>query len=72
MSVLIGEAIKKAIDPKTKKIIWKHSEEEYLDSRGLCMKDGRIYYYSPDNVMFRSIKKVEAFLAETSKEEETD
>ncbi|MHC4540937.1 MAG: outer membrane protein assembly factor BamB family protein, partial [Planctomycetota bacterium] len=36
-----------AIDPATKKILWHHSEEDYLDSRGVCMKDGRIYAYSP-------------------------
>ena len=36
-----------AIDPVTKKILWRHHEDEYLDSRGVCMKNGRIYYYSP-------------------------
>ncbi len=36
-----------AIDPKTKNVRWAHNEEEYLDSRGVCMKNGRIYVYCP-------------------------
>jgi len=36
-----------AFDLKTKKLLWHHSEAEYIDSRGICMKNGRIYYYSP-------------------------
>jgi outer membrane protein assembly factor BamB len=36
-----------AIDSRTKKFLWKHEEQEYLDSRGFCMARGRIYYYSP-------------------------
>jgi len=36
-----------AIDPATKKILWTHSEEDYVDARAVCMKNGRIYYYSP-------------------------
>jgi len=40
-----------AIDPKTRKIMWTHSTEDYLDSRGLCMKNGRIYCYSPENFL---------------------
>jgi len=36
-----------AFDPAAKKPIWSHREEEYVDSRGVCMKSGRIYYYSP-------------------------
>ncbi len=36
-----------AIDPETKEVLWHHPEEELLDSRGICMKEGRIYYYSP-------------------------
>ncbi|MEE8451617.1 MAG: PQQ-binding-like beta-propeller repeat protein, partial [Thermoguttaceae bacterium] len=37
-----------AIDTKTKKILWSHNEDDYLDARGLCMQDDRIYVYSPD------------------------
>jgi outer membrane protein assembly factor BamB len=32
-----------AIDPKTKKILWKHQEDPAIDSRSLCMTGGRIY-----------------------------
>ena len=34
-----------AINPKTKKVIWNHRETEDIDSRALCMKNGRIYIY---------------------------
>jgi len=40
-----------AIDPVTKKILWSHREEEYIDSRGVCMKNGRIYFYSPEKFL---------------------
>ena len=36
-----------AFDPKTKKVLWTHNEEEYVDSRGTCMFDKRIYFYAP-------------------------
>ncbi len=36
-----------AIDPKSKKVLWHHSTDDYLDSRGVCMKNGRLYFYSP-------------------------
>ncbi len=34
-----------AINPKTKKVIWSHREDESIDSRALCMKNGRIYIF---------------------------
>lgn len=34
-----------AINPKTKKVLWYHREAENIDSRALCMKNGRIYIY---------------------------
>ena len=37
-----------AVDPGTGKILWKYTSEDYWDSRGVCMKDGRIYCYSPE------------------------
>ncbi len=37
-----------AIDPRTKKILSRHSEEEYVDARGVSMSGGRIYFYSPE------------------------
>ena len=36
-----------AIDLKTKKIKWQHSEKDYIDARGVCMRNGKIFYYSP-------------------------
>jgi len=32
-----------AINPKTKKVLWSHREEEPIDGRAICMKSGRIY-----------------------------
>jgi len=40
-----------AIDPETNKILWHHREEEYVDSRGVAMKNGRIYYYHPNRFL---------------------
>ncbi len=34
-----------AINPENKKVIWSHREEEAIDSRAMCMKNGRIYIY---------------------------
>ncbi len=40
-----------AIDTNTKKILWNHREKEYIDSRGVCMGDGHIYFYSPQKFL---------------------
>lgn len=34
-----------AIDPETKKVLWHFQEDEPIDSRALCMKDGRIFLF---------------------------
>ncbi len=34
-----------AIDPQTKRVLWRHQETEPVDSRALCMKNGRIYAF---------------------------
>ncbi|MEJ2702781.1 MAG: PQQ-binding-like beta-propeller repeat protein [Sedimentisphaerales bacterium] len=34
-----------AIDPKTKDVLWSHREDEAIDSRATCMKNGRIYIF---------------------------
>lgn len=34
-----------AIDLKTKKVLWSHREDEAVDSRAMCMKNGRIYIF---------------------------
>lgn len=36
-----------AIDLKTNKTLWHYRDKQFLDSRAVCMKDGRIYCYSP-------------------------
>lgn len=40
-----------AIDLATKKILWTYGTDEYVDSRGVCMKNGKIYYYVPDKLL---------------------
>ena len=34
-----------AIDPKTKKVLWSHREDQPIDGRAMCMKNGRIYIF---------------------------
>ena len=36
-----------AFDPKTKKLLFSHKEDEYVDSRGTCMFDKRIFFHAP-------------------------
>ena len=40
-----------AINLRTKQILWRHGEQQYLDSRGVCMGNGRIFYYSPEKFL---------------------
>jgi outer membrane protein assembly factor BamB len=35
-----------AIDPKTKKVLWHHREEDPIDSRGVALLKGKLYYTS--------------------------
>ncbi len=35
-----------AINPKTKQVLWSHHETEPVDSRAMCMKNGRIYIFA--------------------------
>ncbi|MBM4155323.1 MAG: hypothetical protein FJ221_09895 [Lentisphaerae bacterium] len=35
-----------AIDLTTKKVLWQHQEAEPMDSRALCMKNGRLFAFS--------------------------
>lgn len=35
-----------AIDPVSKKVLWRHREDEPLDTRAMCMAAGRIFFYS--------------------------
>ena len=34
-----------AIVPKTKKVLWSYREDEPVDSRAMCMKNGRIFIF---------------------------
>jgi outer membrane protein assembly factor BamB len=36
-----------AIAPETKKILWRHQETEAIDSRALCLKNGRLFLFRP-------------------------
>jgi outer membrane protein assembly factor BamB len=36
-----------AIRPETGEIVWHHRDDDYIDSRGVCMKGSRIYFYCP-------------------------
>ena len=40
-----------AIQLDSKQILWHRTETNLLDSRGVCMKDGKIYIYSPGNFL---------------------
>jgi outer membrane protein assembly factor BamB len=40
-----------AFDVATREVLWSHDETEYLDSRGVCMSEGRIFYYAPDRFL---------------------
>jgi len=35
-----------AIDPVSKKVLWRHREDELLDTRAMCMAAGRVFFYS--------------------------
>ena len=37
-----------AINPKTKEVLWSYREDEPVDSRAMCMKNGRIYIFRFD------------------------
>jgi outer membrane protein assembly factor BamB len=34
-----------AIDPESKRVLWSHREQEPVDGRAVCMKNGRIYIF---------------------------
>jgi len=33
------------IDPQTKEVLWHHHEDEPIDSRAICMKNGRVFLF---------------------------
>ncbi|MGD0090018.1 MAG: PQQ-binding-like beta-propeller repeat protein, partial [Planctomycetota bacterium] len=40
-----------AFEPKTKKVLWSYRDEEFIDCRGVCMKNGKIWFYCPDKAL---------------------
>lgn len=40
-----------AWDLKSKQVLWTYRDEDYIDSRGVCMSHGRIYFYSPERFL---------------------
>ncbi len=40
-----------AIDPQTKEILWRHREQQPIDTRAMCMAAGRIFIYSHDQFL---------------------
>ena len=34
-----------AIDPKTKEVLWSYREDKPIDSRAMCMRNGRMYFF---------------------------
>lgn len=36
-----------AIDVKAKKLLWRRRQQDFVDGRAVCMRGGRIYFYSP-------------------------
>ncbi len=40
-----------AIDPATKQILWRHTEEQVIDSRALVLRGDRLYAYSHQNFL---------------------
>lgn len=40
-----------AIDSKTKKVLWTHRQDDYLDGRSVCLGDGKIFFYCPEKFL---------------------
>jgi outer membrane protein assembly factor BamB len=40
-----------AIDPHSKKIRWSYRQPDYIDARGVAMRNGQIYFYSPGKLV---------------------
>ena len=40
-----------AINPNTKRVLWSHREDDYVDGRGVAMRSGRIYFYCPETFL---------------------
>ncbi|MCG3179393.1 MAG: Outer membrane protein assembly factor BamB [Phycisphaerae bacterium] len=42
-----------AFDVKSGDVLWHHRENDYIDSRGTCLSDGKIFYISPGRFLAR-------------------
>jgi outer membrane protein assembly factor BamB len=40
-----------AVDPDTKRVLWSHRDEDFLDSRGVCMNGARLFFYCPEKFL---------------------
>ncbi len=40
-----------AIDVKTKAVLWRHREQDFVDGRAVCMRGDRIYIFSPEKFL---------------------
>jgi len=40
-----------AFNTKTKKVVWRHREQEFIDGRAVCMGGGRVYFLSPEKFL---------------------
>lgn len=40
-----------AIDPATKMVLWRYHEEQPMDARAICLKNGRLYAFSFGNYL---------------------
>ena len=40
-----------AVNTRSKKILWRHREQEFVDGRAVCMGKGRIFYHSPEKFL---------------------
>jgi outer membrane protein assembly factor BamB len=40
-----------AIDVTTRKLLWRHREQDLVDGRAVCMAKGRIYFLSPERFL---------------------
>ena len=40
-----------ALNPATKEVLWTYRDDDYLDSRGVCLDGGKIFFYSPEKFL---------------------
>ena len=40
-----------AVNAKTNEVLWRHREPEFIDGRAVCMRNGRVYFLSPERFL---------------------